>query len=104
MSLKMKSFDLKDDILMNPQDVFCYFENLVYKPKKKDLRELGKIGFKDLNDAALINEKGLLKYMVSPKLFRKDYHNAPWKIGFLKKNVCRWFPWGRVYKKVKKIG
>ena len=101
---KMKSFDLKDDILMNPQDVFCYFENLVYKPKKKDLRELGKIGFKDLNDAALINEKGLLKYMVSPKLFRKDYHNAPWKIGFLKKNVCRWFPWGRVYKKVKKIG
>lgn len=101
---KMKSLDLKDDILMNPQDVFCYFENLVYKPKKKDLRELGKIGFNDLNDAALINEKGLLKYMVSPKLFRKDYHNAPWKIGFLKKNVCRWFPWGRVYKKVKKIG
>lgn len=101
---KMKSLDLKVDIPMKPQEVFCYFEDLVYTPRREDLTELGGMGFNDLNDSTLISGSGLLKYVVSPKLFITDYHNAPWKIGFLEKNVCRWVPWGKVYKKAKKIG
>lgn len=101
---KMKDLDLKDNVQMKPRNVFCYFENLIYTPKKEDLTKLGGIGFNDFNDSTLIGGRGLLKYMISPKLFRSDYHNAPWKIGFLEKNICRWFPWGWAYKKIKKIG
>ena len=97
---KMRILDFEKDI-PDPQEVFCYFENLVYTPQMEDLRLLGGVGFNDLNDSTLISRHGLLNYMVLPKRFCFDYHNAPWKIGFLKSNICRWFPWGKVYKKVK---
>ena len=84
-------------------DAFRYFEKLVYSPKTKDLKILGIIPFHDFESMQMISNEGIRKYIVSPKSFIVDYHNAPWKIGFLKQNISKLIPWGMIYKKIKNV-
>lgn len=100
---KMVRLDACETVDTSPKDSFRYFEQLVYHPKRQDVCELGRLGFKDSENTTIILERGVMTYILSLKRLRQDYHMAPWKIGFLKKNLGRWIPWGEIYKKVKAI-
>lgn len=87
--------------VINPEDAFCYFKRLVYNPTDEDIKRLGDLPFKDIEESKIVTYKGLAYYLRHLKEFRVDYHKAPWKIGFLKRNVAKHVPWGKIYKLVK---
>ena len=73
------------------------FKKLCLSPKTEDINKFGKIQFNDTDNQLLINDKGLKYYIRYPRVFMKDYHGAPWKIGFLKKNVSSLVNWKYIY-------
>ena len=83
-------------------NAYAPFEELSLFPNMKDLKSLGTVGFKDTEDTCLIKKNKFSAYVFNPKKILTDYHAAPWKIGFLKINICGLIPWGWIYKKIKR--
>ena len=88
--------DPATDICLHP------FSELCMNPSSSDMDHLEEIKFNDTENKPLINKKGLNYYLAHPLKFKSDYHNAPWKIGFLKENISVHFNWAYLYKAVKK--
>lgn len=86
---------------IHPKDAFHYYERLVYNPADEDIKYLGDLPFKDIEESKLVTYRGPCYYLRHLKEFRVDYHKAPWKIGFLKGNVAKCIPWGKIYKLIK---
>ena len=86
---------------IQPKEAFHYFERLVYNPADEDIKYLGDLPFKDIEESKLVTYRGPCYYLRHLKEFRVDYHKAPWKIGFLKGNVAKCIPWGKIYKLIK---
>ena len=97
---KMRILDFESQPLMDA--CFDYFCKLVYQPNRNDLSKLGALSFKDSDITKIISGVGTINYIKNPKHLVADYHSAPWKIGFLKKNISSLIPWGYLYKLLKR--
>lgn len=80
---------------------FDQFKRICLKPCKEDIKKIGSVQFNDTTNITLIQNNGLLYYLRHFKRLRVDYHNAPWKIGFLKANISSIINWGLLYKILK---
>lgn len=98
---RMEGFHADLYCTMNPGSAFRYFERLVYNPTDEDIKYLGDLPFKDIEELKIVTYRGLGYYLCHLNEFRRDYHKAPWKIGFLKRNVVKFVPWGKIYKLLK---
>ena len=99
----MSQFKIFDFMNVEPDIYFYPFEKICMRPSNNDLAHLEKIKFNVTENKPLIKKEGLKFYLNHVKRFGTDYHNAPWKIGFLKQNVISWFDWSVFYKIAKKI-
>lgn len=98
---KMKELRIHSLGIVYPQEIFHYFEELVYNPSRKDLEEISKLVFNDTENIPLILVRSWMFYIKNIYQLKIDYHKAPWKIGFLKKNFGMRIAWGKIYKVLK---
>lgn len=91
-------------VLLDKPDTDCtfnFFKKLSLSPTEEDINQLENITFNDTVNESLISTKSLKWYMHHSGQFKRDYHKAPWKIGFLKRNVNKHIDWGKIYMKAK---
>lgn len=100
---KMKEIHGELYCKLSPKDAFKRFSRLVYNPSDRDIDNLGNLPFKDIEELKIVSYKGFIYYLRHLNELVRDYHRSPWKIGFLKKNVGNFIPWGRIYKLLKLI-
>lgn len=96
---KIISLKMPRGMNITEKEVFKYFKRVVYMPTKQEIEKLGIIPFNDTKNTLLINKRK--NKIASLANIKKDYKNAPWKIGYLVSNISFRFPWNKIYQKLK---
>ena len=95
----------KDQIYINKyiENSKIYFEELVellVNPTNKDIKKMKNILFNDTFNVKLVESEKIYKY-INLRLFKKDFFNSVWKIGFLKNVLKIKLPYFYFYKKIR---
>lgn len=99
--------DYKGSILseleFDPGIVFRNIYEVGMRPSKTDLRKFGDMKFCDGEMLKLAAPKSLMSYCKNPKGLVRDFYNSRWKIGFMKRLLKIPFPYGALYRMLKKL-
>ena len=76
---------------------------VLLSPSLKDAKLFGNIEFQDESKEYLAKPQKLYKYILNPRKFVKDYKNANWRIGFLKRLFKIPFPYYYLNEIIRKL-
>ena len=70
---------------MSVHESYAGLHRIMTRPKRHEIKHLGNLIFFDTYYEPLIKKHHYIRYMISPKLFVRDFMLSNWKIGYLKK-------------------
>lgn len=78
------------------------FINLTTKPEKAELFNIGQLEYDNFYCQKMADPKGIIYYMLSPRMFLKDLKYSPWRVGFLYKLFKLRLPYAKIYSLIRK--